>query len=224
MKKGFCMIMILLMISCNQNTETLDKNTQMGKQTSKNQISEDIVKIQISEDAAKIVKGIVRPQKKEACDYVLNKDISEILGWKEEDIFRGGALTSASFEEADRLCQKSLKQESISIRLAWESDRQVKDQELEKMYKEFLLKGEKHRNTHLVYEEISTIDSIQTIFACGTYKLEVMDKLIEQQVYLLRKRWGNRIEVQIELHYGVKNKQNVFDKIVLLLEKVLEPV
>lgn len=146
-------------------------------------------------------------EKKEACEQVDDQTIVEIMGWSASNLKKEQMM---SLKDRDiTVCNYLHGDDKLLIRLAWKSEKSEENKVLEKNFKRFLNEGE----NELSYKEISSTADSQTIFGTGKGRGG-------QTQYILRKRFGNSVDVQIESVALESNVKEFSKKLSVLLGKL----
>jgi len=125
-------------------------------------------------------------EKREACDYLSKEEIARIFGWNAENTT---STLMMSLKDRDvTVCNLVHGDDKLLIRLAWKSEKAAANKVLERRFATFLGKGEEN----MTYRELQADADGQTIFGSG-------DGRFGQKIYILRKRLGNTIDIQLEL-------------------------
>ena len=95
------------------------------------------------------------------------------------------------------------------IRMAWKSEKAQERKSLEKKYSNYLANGE---NSIKSYQEISQSGQDQILYGIGQDQEN-------KYIHILRKRYGNKAEIQLEL-----TKENKDEKAKDMLMKVLKEI
>ena len=146
-------------------------------------------------------------EKKEACEYVEDKAIAEIMGWDASSIKEEQMM---SLKDRDvTVCSYLHEDDMLMVRLAWKSAKSEENKVLEKNFQKFLNEAEKD----LSYQEVGTTSNSQTIFGTGKGRGGQMQ-------YILRKRIGNTVDIQIERTSMENNPEGFSEKLRALLASI----
>lgn len=139
-------------------------------------------------------------KKQEACSAITTADLVEVLGWSEADIKSDQGRDTKKVS----ICNLLHQEEKLMVRLGWKSEAAQKNKVLENNFKKYLEKGE---------GKISYTAIDET-----TLQGDVEDRG-GQHIYMVRKRFGNEAEIQIELVVPAKD-DTYQEKLKMLLTKV----
>ena len=161
-----------------------------------------------SPEATTITKPVTSNfNKKEACEYVSPEELAQIMGWEASNII---SKLSMSIKDRDvTVCNIIYGDESMLFRLAWKSERSQENKVLERNFNKQLTTGE----GDLKYRELSNTTEGQVIWGVGPGR-------VGQHVYILRKRIGNEIEIQLEALSMINDEAAFLGKLKNILGKI----
>lgn len=145
--------------------------------------------------------------KQKACDMLSKTEVARLLGVEVDALVE----EDMSFAESNRrsICHYVVKGEvaSYNLRLGWKSDKAVENKILEKSYIRYLASGEKNMKS---YEELTNKNGIQILYG-------EQDEAHGTRNHIIRKRYGNKAELKIEILKEARSNENVKDLLVKLI-------
>jgi hypothetical protein len=146
-------------------------------------------------------------ERKNACELLSLKEVSEIL---EVDV-NALNLEDMSFGGDKSICYYFTESgnRKFFIRLSWKNENAIKNRVLERNYKRYLETGAKDKSNYI---EIESTPNHQLIYGIET---ERGNKTMQ----ILRKRFGNESEIQIELTKEFRDKA-VKDQLISLMSRL----
>src|SRR5690554_2496773 len=147
-------------------------------------------------------------KKRKACEVLSIEKIAQVMMVEVSEIQR----KDLSLGSSRSVCYYYSKEgnRKLFIRMVWKNDRAITDSLLSKRYKRYLAVGDTLVGK---YREVYATDNIQILFA--------IDQGRENNyIHLLRKRYGNHAEIQIEL--TKKYKDTGMEEVLMEMLKKIE--
>ncbi|MGR3811298.1 hypothetical protein [Jiulongibacter sp. NS-SX5] len=141
-------------------------------------------------------------KKRPACEAIELSHLIALLDWNAENI----VTQDLGFNEKRSACQFIHQEEKLFIRLGWNSEKAIENKVSENRFKNYLQNGE----DGVIYE---SIDSNKILFG-------QKEDRFGNKIYLLRKRFDNKAEAQIELNTEKTQADEVKNMLLHLMEKL----
>lgn len=136
-----------------------------------------------------------------ACETISNILLTEMFGWELENIFQ----QSLTHNEKRSICSFGIDEEKLFVRLGWKSEKAQEMKTVENQFKNYLSNGENGIN-------YSSLKGDELLYGSKTDQHNNM-------VYILRKRYGNKAEIQLEFYTPNRTEEEVKKHLLSLLNK-----
>lgn len=145
--------------------------------------------------------------KQKACEALSLATIATLMDVEEASINQ----EDMGFGEKRSICYYYTKEgnRKFFIRMAWKSEKAQKNEVLQKQYANYLSSGEEAIKQ---YDELPSSEQDQVLFGIGQDREQ-------KYIHILRKRYGNAAEIQLELTQETKDA-TAKDRLMAVLETI----
>lgn len=146
-------------------------------------------------------------EKKEACEHLDKSVVAEVMGWEAENVT---AKVMMSWEKRGvTVCHYNWTDKNLLVRLAWTKERSIENKNVSKQFQQLLDEGEQG----LVYEELESESGTQMLFGYGK-------DYSGQNQYIARKRFGEKLVMQVECTAVEDDLDGYREKLTRLLGRI----